>query len=56
MAQTQLLTDSTRKRHKKEDIASFVKKKKKNVIPNYSIFQHVYGKHNLVSFYGRIVF
>jgi hypothetical protein len=22
----------------------------------YSIFQHAYGKHNLVSFYGRIVF
>ena len=57
MAQTKLLTDSTRKRHKKEDIASFVqKKKKKDVIPTYSIFQHVYGKHNLVSFYGRIVF
>jgi hypothetical protein len=31
MAQTQLLTDSTRKRHKKEDIASFVKKKKKEM-------------------------
>jgi len=29
---------------------------KKDVIPTYSIFQHVYGKHNLVSFYGRIVF
>ena len=33
-----------------------VKIKKKSVIPTYSIFQHVYGKHNLVSFYGRIVF
>jgi hypothetical protein len=29
---------------------------KKSVIPTYSIFQHVYGKHNIVSFYGRIVF
>jgi len=29
---------------------------KKDVIPTYSIIQHVYGKHNLVSFYGRIVF
>jgi hypothetical protein len=33
-----------------------VKIKKKSVISTYSIFQHVYGKHNLVSFYGRIVF
>ena len=24
---------------------------KKDVIPTYSIFQHVYGKHNLVSFF-----
>ena len=53
---TKTLTDSTRKRHKKEVLASFVKKLKKDVIPTYSIFQHVYGKHNLVSFYGRIVF
>jgi hypothetical protein len=30
--------------------------KKKSVIPTYSIFQHVYGNHNLVSFYGRIIF
>ena len=51
MAQTKILTDSTRKRHKYED---FVYKLKKSVIP--TIFQHVYGKHNLVSFYGRIVF
>jgi hypothetical protein len=29
---------------------------KKSVIPTFSIFQHVYGKHNLVSFYGRVVF
>jgi hypothetical protein len=29
---------------------------KKDVKPTYSIFQHVYGKHKLVSFYGRIVF
>jgi hypothetical protein len=27
-----------------------VKIKKKGVIPTYSILQHVYGKHNLVSF------
>ena len=33
-----------------------VKIKKKSVIPTFSIFQHVYGKHNLVSFYGRVVF
>ena len=33
-----------------------VKTLKKSVIPTYSIFQHVYGNHNLVSFYGRIVF
>jgi hypothetical protein len=51
MAKTKILTDSTRKRHKYED---FVYKLKKSVIP--TIFQHVYGKHNLVSFYGRIVF
>ena len=50
---TKMLTDSTRKRHKKEDLAS--KNFKKVVIPT-SIFQHVYGKHNVVSFYGRIVF
>ena len=40
---TQTLTDSKRKRHKKEDLASFVYKLKKDVIPTYSIFQHVYG-------------
>ena len=28
------------------------KNKQKSVIPTYFIFQHVYGKHNLVSFYG----
>jgi hypothetical protein len=28
---------------------------KEDVIPTYSIFQHVYSKHNLVSFFGRIV-
>ena len=37
-ARTKTLTDSTRKRHKNEDC---VKKKKKDVIPTYSIFQHV---------------
>ena len=40
MAQAKALTDATRKRHKKEDSASFVLKKK-DVIPTYSIFQHV---------------
>jgi hypothetical protein len=38
---TNTLTDSIRKRHKKEDSTSFVKKFKKDVIPTYSIFQHV---------------
>ena len=28
----------------------------KSVIPTYSIFQHVYGRHNLVSFYGESYF
>jgi hypothetical protein len=32
------------------------KKEKKRCYTTYSIFEHVYGKHNLVSFYGRIVF
>ena len=41
MAQAKTLTDSTRKRHKKEDSTSFVYKLKKDVIPTYSIFQHV---------------
>ena len=50
---TKTLTDSTRKRHNKEDLASFVQKSKKDVIPTYSSFQHVYGKHNS---HGRIVF
>ena len=50
-ARTKTLTDSTRKRHKNEDC---VKIKKKDVIPTYSIFQHVYGKYNIVSFFGRI--
>ena len=56
MAQTKILTDSTRKLPKNEDLVE--KLKKKSVIPTYmySIFQHVYGNHNLVSFYGRIVF
>jgi hypothetical protein len=53
---TKTLTDSTRKRRKKEDLASFVQKLKKDVIPTYLIFQHVYGKHNLVSFFDRIIF
>ena len=35
------LTDSIRKRHKKEDSASFVQKLKNDIIPTYSIFQHV---------------
>ena len=46
---TRTLTDSTRKQHKKEDSA-LCKNKKKDVIPTYSIFQHIYGKHNLVFF------
>jgi hypothetical protein len=29
---------------------------KKYVIPTYSIFQHIYGEDNLVSFNGRIIF
>ena len=41
---------------KTTQIWEFRVKIKKSVIPTYSIFQHVYGKHNLVSFYGRIVF
>ena len=41
MAQAKILTDSTRKRHKKEDSASFVLKLKIDVIPTYYIFQHV---------------
>ena len=38
---TKTLMDSIRKRHKKEDSASFVQKLIKDVIPTYSIFQHV---------------
>jgi hypothetical protein len=37
---TNTLTDSMRKRHNKEDSASFVLKLKKDIIPSYSIFQH----------------
>ena len=33
-----------------------VKIKKKSVIPTYSIFQHAYSKHNLVSFYAESYF
>ena len=38
---TNTLTDSIRKRHKKEDSARFVQKLKKDVIPTYFIFQNV---------------
>jgi hypothetical protein len=31
-------------------------KLKIDFIPTYSMFQHVYGKHNLVSFYGQMYF
>jgi hypothetical protein len=47
------LTDSIRKRHKKEDSVSFVKIKKRC----YSDLLHFSTrKHNLVSFFGRIIF
>ena len=42
MAQTKLLTDSTRKRHKKEDIASFVQKKKKKMLYRPTPFFNTY--------------
>jgi hypothetical protein len=38
---TKTLTESIQKRHKKEESASFVYKLKKDIIPTYSIFQHV---------------
>jgi hypothetical protein len=40
----------------KRGIQQALSKNKKNVIPTYSIFHHVCGKHNLVSFYGRVIF
>ena len=50
---TNTLTDSIRKRHKKEDSASCVKIKKRC----YTDLLHFSTrKHNLVSFFGRIVF
>ena len=53
MTQTNILTKTTQ-------IWGFsklrVKIKKKSVISTYSIFQHVYGRHNLVSFYGESYF
>ena len=51
--------NSNRARTKMTQKGGFYKpcvKKKKNVILTYSIFQHVYAKHNLVSFFGRIIF
>jgi hypothetical protein len=48
MAQTKTLTDSTRKRHKKEDSASFVQKLKKMLYqptPFFSREEYCAGKH-----------
>ena len=48
---TNTLTDYIRKRHKKEDTASFVQKLKKDVILHFSK-----RKQNLVSCFCRILF
>ena len=46
------LTESILKRHKKEDSTSFVQKLKKDT----DVLYFSTRKHNLISFFGRIVF